>query len=83
MSRSEAAGRRQGHSKIQSPNQVVFEKFASLTSALLFDRRYYWHTAALVLVGQLALGVLLIRYVKCRLFLRSEQMLKTRHRHRD
>lgn len=47
-------------SELQKPLQVL--------RALLFRPKYFWHLAALVIVGDVLLTGLIVNYVSCQLF---------------
>jgi hypothetical protein len=54
----------QGQIQKQRPASLLFQAW-DLIVALLFDRTYYFHLVGLLLLGELALGLLVIRYIPC------------------
>lgn len=51
----------------KSRSSNLLEQGWQLLTELLFDRRYFWHLTSLLLLGELVLGLLIIKYVPCKL----------------
>lgn len=53
------------------PRKAIVDYAVESVNALLLDRRFFWQYTTLLLAGQLVLGALAIRYVKCECLLKA------------